>query len=257
MEEYYVYCLLDPRVRGSFIYEEISFGYEPFYIGKGKDKRINEHTRKAQLMRDENRLKANKILSIQKNELEPIKLIMYKNLEESNALNIEVELIERIGRKDLRKGPLTNLTNGGEIHYKFKDLSEEKQQEIREFHSKRMKENNPMKNPITAKKCGDLKRGILHSDDYKNKMSISLKNSQIHKKGTQSIENREIHRKIQEKNMKCILQYDINMNFINEYPSITEASRQTKIKKGYISCVVNGRQKTTKEFIFILKENKK
>jgi len=104
-----------------------------------------------------------------------------------------------------------------------------------------MMENNPMKNPDIAKKCGDSKRGLLHTDEYKLKMSVSLKNSTKHKISTSGTENKEIHRIIQEKNMKPVLLFDINMNFIKEYPSIMEASRQINIRKGNISNVLNGR----------------
>lgn len=255
MDEYYVYCLLDPRFSGEFTYGNITFDHKPFYIGKGKGKRINEHIRTAQMNRDKNKLKVNKILSIQKSGLEPIKLKIYENLEEQDALNKEMDLIKIIGRKDLKTGILLNLTNGGENNWcKFKDLGIEEQNKIRLSQSLRMKENNPMKNPDTAKKCGDSKRGVLHTDDYKSQMSISLKNSIKHKVSTSSAENKEIHRIIQEKNMKPVLQYDMSMKFIKEYPSIMEASRKTNIRKGDISSVLNGRQKTAKGYIFSLKE---
>ena len=40
MENFYVYALLDPRIKKEVIYHidnyEIKFEYKPFYIGKGK-----------------------------------------------------------------------------------------------------------------------------------------------------------------------------------------------------------------------------
>lgn len=38
MEDFYVYVYLDPRKIGIFCYDDLKFGYEPFYIGKGKKK---------------------------------------------------------------------------------------------------------------------------------------------------------------------------------------------------------------------------
>ena len=43
MEEFYVYIYLDPRKPGKYTYEDLCFLYEPFYIGKGKNNRIDGH----------------------------------------------------------------------------------------------------------------------------------------------------------------------------------------------------------------------
>jgi hypothetical protein len=41
---------------------------------------------------------------------------LYSNLDEEFALLLEEELIAKFGRKDLRSGPLLNLTDGGEFN---------------------------------------------------------------------------------------------------------------------------------------------
>lgn len=38
MNEFYVYVYLDPRNPGKYNYDDLSFDYEPIYIGKGKKK---------------------------------------------------------------------------------------------------------------------------------------------------------------------------------------------------------------------------
>jgi len=43
MEIFYVYGYFDPRKPGKFVYEDLAYSFEPFYIGKGKDKRCFEH----------------------------------------------------------------------------------------------------------------------------------------------------------------------------------------------------------------------
>ncbi len=40
MSEYYVYVLLDPRKPGIYIYEDLLFFYEPYYVEKAKELRI-------------------------------------------------------------------------------------------------------------------------------------------------------------------------------------------------------------------------
>ena len=41
--DFYVYAYLDPRKPGNFTYAEYNFGYEPFYIGKGRNYRYKYH----------------------------------------------------------------------------------------------------------------------------------------------------------------------------------------------------------------------
>jgi hypothetical protein len=40
---YYVYVYLDPRKFGVFEYGSLKFDYEPFYVGKGTNKRMYAH----------------------------------------------------------------------------------------------------------------------------------------------------------------------------------------------------------------------
>jgi len=110
---YYVYCLLDPTKITDILFGDIKFEYEPFYIGKGCKNRINQHFSDAQLKRDKNKSKVNKIFKIRNLGYEPIGYKIYENLDEIDALEKEKNLII-IGRKDLKNGTLTNLTSGGE-----------------------------------------------------------------------------------------------------------------------------------------------
>jgi hypothetical protein len=84
MNEYYTYAYL--REDGT-----------PYYIGKGKGKRINE--------RQHNRINL------------PVKerrIYLKQNLTEAEAFRHEIYMIAVFGRKDLRTGILQNQTNGGE-----------------------------------------------------------------------------------------------------------------------------------------------
>ena len=84
MKEYYTYAYL--RKDGT-----------PYYIGKGKGKRINfSYNRRAKLPPKERRI------------------FLKKNITEEEAIKHEIYMIALFGRKDLGTGILRNLTNGGD-----------------------------------------------------------------------------------------------------------------------------------------------
>lgn len=107
---YYCYILLDPTKPGKFQYENFSFEYEPFYVGKGKGNRIDSHDKP----KDTKTYKRAKIQKIKKLDLEVIKIKLFENLTESTSLELEKSTISLIGRKDKNEGPLLNLTDGGD-----------------------------------------------------------------------------------------------------------------------------------------------
>lgn len=123
--EYYVYVYLNPLKVGIFLYDDIEFKFEPFYVGKGSSKwnrkkyHINESIRfiKGKIKNTDklNLHKINTILNIKKElKSDPIIVEIFKSNDENKVILKEIELIKKIGRKDLNKGPLTNLTDGGE-----------------------------------------------------------------------------------------------------------------------------------------------
>lgn len=122
-DKFYVYVYFDPRKSGIFVYEDFLFEYEPFYVGKGCGNQCYSHLTESynniDLQRKTNKnrgtYKCNKIRKI-KSEInsKPIIVKLYQNLQEVNAFDLEKRLIKIIGRFDLGKGPLTNLTDGGD-----------------------------------------------------------------------------------------------------------------------------------------------
>jgi hypothetical protein len=115
-KETYVYVYLDPRKIGKYMYENInmSFLYEPFYVGKGKDNRYLHHIRDAKITKISN-YRLNKIRKI-KSELNtaPFVIKIKENLSDVDAIKLEIGLITSIGRIDKKQGTLTNLTDGGD-----------------------------------------------------------------------------------------------------------------------------------------------
>jgi hypothetical protein len=69
----------------------------PYYIGKGRGKRIYSTSRSIKAPKDKSRI-----------------LFLKKNLTEAEAFKHEVHMIFVLGRKDLGTGILRNQTNGGE-----------------------------------------------------------------------------------------------------------------------------------------------
>jgi hypothetical protein len=98
LDIYYVYLLLDP----------LKF-YQPFYIGKGKDKRASYHL-KEKKDRTDNLHKYNTIQKIRNQGLEPAIMIWADNLSEDQAYDLEESLIQRFGRRQFdQDGILTNI----------------------------------------------------------------------------------------------------------------------------------------------------
>lgn len=109
-QDFYVYALLDPRKPGPFIYNRWKFRFQPFYIGKGKGRRASAHLHNR--THQPNKKKASVIASIRKDGLEPIVAIRRRNLAEDQALALETKIIAAVGHRG--RGPLTNVTNGGQ-----------------------------------------------------------------------------------------------------------------------------------------------
>jgi len=194
-DKYYIYAYLDPSKPINKSYENfnISFLYEPFYIGKGKEKRNLIHLKKYKLTNKTHL--SNKILNIRNKGFEPIIIKIYENLQEEESLMLEKKLISMIGRRLKKTGPLVNITDGGEgtsglkhtlesrkkmsnkgeKHPNWnKNLSEETKKKI----SEKLKLNNPMKNPEISEKVRlqnlgrvPWNKGLNTPDDICKKLS--------------------------------------------------------------------------------------
>ena len=134
MEEYYVYAYLDPEKIGVFEYGGFTFGYEPFYIGKGKGKRCQRG-----LNDRKNKIKRSKIEKIYLRNQEPLIVKIKSGLNEKEAFELETLLVERIGRIVLKTGPLTNITDGGIGTPGRKDTKEDLIRKEKFKHSKEWK----------------------------------------------------------------------------------------------------------------------
>ena len=107
---FYVYCYFNP-LKPSTLHP---CGYEPFYVGKGKNQRLLTHVTEGSMLRDPNKHKTRTLAKIFAAGKEPIILIISRHRTEKSAWAAKKELIARWGRADLKRGPLTNMTDGGE-----------------------------------------------------------------------------------------------------------------------------------------------
>ena len=118
-ERFHPYCLLDPT-RPAVAYRiadmKLELPHEPLYIGKGERRRAYGHIKEARRNPTpvQNDHKGNRIRKLLRSGKEPIVLQLAKDGIEAFAFALELILIRAIGRRDLKTGPLTNRTNGGE-----------------------------------------------------------------------------------------------------------------------------------------------
>ena len=122
----YVYVFMDPTIkrRTKTEIENVEFNYEPFYIGKGIGKRMEFPER--------NEFVNSRINHLRSNGIEPLILRIKEGLTRIQAHKLESYLIEKIGRADLGKGPLLNISGGisfrdkEDIIFDFNELNLEK-----------------------------------------------------------------------------------------------------------------------------------
>ena len=138
----------------------------PFYIGKGYGKRSRH------------KIGRNKHWHNIVNKYSYRVEIMYNNLTEAQAFDLEKEFIKRFGRADLGCGPLVNMTDGGE------GMGGEKNP----FYGKKHSLETKRKLSIIAKQ----RKGRKHSKETKQKMSISAKGKNTWTKGKTLSEEHKI-----------------------------------------------------------------
>jgi group I intron endonuclease len=246
MEEkkYYVYVYLDPRKKGEYVYDDYKFGYEPFYVGKGKDYRHKKHLNDSQL--SDKSHKSNLIKKLINNGQYPDIIITKECLSQNEAFELEKKLIFEIGRYDLKTGPLTNKTEGGEGISGYKWTEEQKLG---------IKNRKPSGLGLTRseehkKKIGTANKGKTWSQDKKRVDKFSeLKKIQC--KGVNNPFFGKTHSEESLKKIsKPIIMFDENMVIINEFKSLTECAKVTGFPIGKISSVANNKLKHYKKFKF-------
>jgi hypothetical protein len=99
---FYAYVYKDPRPTKNL---------QPVYVGKGQGRRAYQHWEKQV---HGNKGFGNFLALLRREGLEPIIEFVKEGLDEAEAFYEEIRLIAEHGRRDLKTGPLFNLTDGGE-----------------------------------------------------------------------------------------------------------------------------------------------
>jgi hypothetical protein len=152
---YYTYLYTDPSRN------------EPIYVGKGKGLRAWVHLKR----KDKHEL-THRLAKMKRNGVEPIISFLCKDVDEELALLCEEEAIALYGRKDLGKGPLLNLTDGGEKGGRV-IWTEERRKLQSEISKNRSVE--------TRAKMSATRKGVKHSKEHPKAISIGILNSELAK----------------------------------------------------------------------------
>ena len=193
MQELYTYIYLDPRKPGKYYYDglNMSFLFEPFYVGKGKKDRIDQHLdakRKSSKQWKKNVNKAQIIFDIFDQKLEPIRFVLDRCESKEEQQKSEYLYINSIGRKIYGHGPLTNVLPGKDIdnpgeRRKGKTLEQLFGKEKADEWKKRMKiSSNPLTNP------GHLRKGKTLNDSWKRNISEATKGNKNPMSGVSMIQ---------------------------------------------------------------------
>lgn len=269
--KYFVYCFLDTRKPGEYHFGDISFNYEPIYVGKGKGNRHQNHYK---LYKTRNTRFYSKIESIIKDGFQADFLILKDNLSENESFKYEKYFIDLIGKIE-NGGPLTNLTDGGQGHSGLKK-SDETILKLSNSIKKHYKTNLNQRMDIFLKKSKNVHKNRYDYSlvDYKNahtKVNIKCKihgifkqslNAHISGEGCPSCSgNKKIGNEdfIKRCNKKFDNLYDYSLvDYVNNRTNIKiickkhgefEQTPETHLKgKGCPSCLGVGK-KTTGDFI--------
>lgn len=224
MENYTIYKLIDPITN------------EVRYIGltiNTLKQRLKSH------MSDSS--KTHKSFWIRKLREENLKPII--EVVEDNISSYEEACLKEVYYIDLYKETcdLTNSASGGN---KNKRMSEETKRKMSESQIERYKSYKLVMPEKSKKLLSESSKKRFSDPKEVEKLKISNKKYENSKTPEQKLDD------ILKQNNKWIVQYDKEMNYINEYPSIRDAERKTKVVRSNITKCCKGKVKSAGGFIW-------
>jgi hypothetical protein len=201
---------------------------QPFYIGVGEDIPEKEGSfKRAYEKTNRNSYWCNIV-----NKTKYIVEIILDDISWKEACEKETEFILLYGRSDMNQGPLCNLTNGGEGKKGVLDTLET-----------RIKKSNSAKKPKTEQ--WKISQSLSRKGKPRGILPWLINNPERSEKIRQSKLNKPSLKK------SPVLQFDKNMNLIQEFPSITEASLYINIPYTAAICeCCQGKRKSAYGFIW-------
>lgn len=224
MEKYIIYKLIDPST--------LKIRYIGLTINTLKQRLKSHMSEKG---------KSHKIMWVQKLKRNGLKPII--DIVEDNIYSYDEACLKEVYYIDLYKKTcdLTNQASGGN---KNKKMSDETRKKMSESHIERNKIYKKVNSPETKKRISiSTKRRFTNKKEIE-KLRISNKKFEDSKTPEQKLKD------ILKQANKWIVQYDKNMKFINEYPSIRDAERKTKVVRSNITKCCKGKIKSPGGFIW-------
>ena len=170
-ERFYTYCYYDP-----------SRGMEPIYVGKGTGDRAKSH-----LSRKDHHPLTYRLRKMKSNGVEPIIKFLCNNVDEELAILCEEEAISKYGRRDLGKGTLLNLTDGGEGTSGFIPTFTEEHK--RKISLARSGQKLKPQSEETKNKRADKLRGTKRTVEQRNNISASKKGKRLSEAHKQALKD--------------------------------------------------------------------
>ncbi len=163
-----------------------------FYVGKssGKRSRFPDHLRQARNLRegkslgDHNPIKAGTICKIEDSGFAPEYRIVFETAVEQEALEYEIKLIAKYGRRNTGTGILTNMTDGGEGIRGYKLSDEARANRTSSFKGRTHSEETKAKMRLAAlgrkhsgatrKKISEVQVGRVQSRESVEKRRLAM-----------------------------------------------------------------------------------
>ena len=241
----YVYVYLDPTAPGKYEYAGYSFDFKPFYVGEGIKYRYTRHLKETH-SKYKNHHKINKIEQLRKKDLAPIIIKLKSDMSKSGAQELEKELINTIGRRDIGAGPLLNMTDGGDGTIGCK-LSTGKKVSQYDLTGKLIKTYDSMYEASKMTGCANISMCCHGNRAQSGGFIFRFSGKKIKDNIDVSFLKDKMH--LGPKPVK-IYQYNNKGILIAEFNSIKEASISTGCLDSKIVSVAKGKRKQTLGFIW-------